>query len=257
MRRKKNNQVVLVLAGLAVIALAVIIVVAPGRKGPSGSMDGNEPQAEPSVAQQPTSEPGQLNSPARTPSSEAANPGGLTQEQAPPGGQKDATPATPTPLTSALKDLVAASQTWMPCDLHAKWFGKAAPDLTVMDLDVKQHKLSNYRGKKVVILLWAPSFAPSLRELGVLTQLRQAVSQEQLVILAMSFDSEVAIRRYVESQPSINYPVIAAQNQDVPSPYSEGKPMPCSIFITQEGTFKISVRGMLSLEDYQALLQVK
>jgi len=39
--------------------------------------------------------------------------------------------------------------------MNAQRFAAAAPDFTLPDLDGKQHSLSDYRGKKVLLMSWA------------------------------------------------------------------------------------------------------
>jgi hypothetical protein len=39
--------------------------------------------------------------------------------------------------------------------MNARRFGSAAPDFTLPDLDGNLHKLSDYRGKKVLLMSWA------------------------------------------------------------------------------------------------------
>jgi len=162
--------------------------------------------------------------------------------------------ATPKP---SLQDIVSAAKTWMPCDLHQNWIGKAAPDFTVQDLDGQQHSLSSYRGKNVVIALWSPDFAPSLPELTKLAHLQDAIGPGQLAVLGVSFSAEGAIRRYAEGQPAITYPLVAGANQNIPAPYSQGKPLPCAMFVAPDGTLKLSTRGTLPPEDIRAILTAR
>lgn len=162
--------------------------------------------------------------------------------------------ATPKPR---LQDIISAAKTWMPCDVHQEWIGKPAPDFTVQDLGGKQHSLSSYRGKNVVIALWAPSFTPSLRELTNLAHLQDAIGPGQLAVLAVSFSDEGAVRRYAESQPAITYPLVAGARQNIPAPYSQGKPLPCAMFVDPDGTLKLSTRGTLSPEDIRSILSAR
>jgi peroxiredoxin len=156
-----------------------------------------------------------------------------------------------------LQDIVSAAGTWMPSDIHQDWIGKPAPDFTVQDINGKQHSLNDYRGKNVIIALWAPSFAPSLPELTKLAKLQDDMGQEQLVVLGLSFAAEGAIRRYVESQPSISYPIVAGANQDIPAPYSQGKPLPGAMFVSPDGKLKLSTRGTLPPEDAKSILEAR
>jgi thiol-disulfide isomerase/thioredoxin len=105
----------------------------------------------------------------------------------------------------------------------------------------------------VIVNLWAPWFTPSKTELETLIKLRQAVGTDKLMILGVSFDSDVTVKRYVNKN-AVNFPIISAATQTLPAPYSTGKPLPCSMFITPDGTLKLSAMGSISLSDYQALL---
>jgi peroxiredoxin len=156
-----------------------------------------------------------------------------------------------------LQDIVSAAKTWMPCDVHQTWIGKPAPDFTVQDIAGKQHKLSDYRGKDVIIVLFAPSFAPSLPELPKLARLQDDMGKDKLVVLGLSFDAEGAVRRYAESQASVTYPIVVAANQEIPAPYSQGKPMPCAMFISPDGVLKLSTRGTLPAEDAKSILEAR
>jgi peroxiredoxin len=163
-------------------------------------------------------------------------------------------PPTPIQPQVALSDLIDAADAWMPCAEHEAWVGKAAPDFSIIDIDGKQHDLSSYRGKFVIVNLWSPWFTPTHKELETLVQLRRVVDVDKLVILGVSYDSDVIVERYVKKQTSINFPIISVTTQSLPAPYSTAKPYPCSMFITPDGVLKLSARGSITLADFQALL---
>ncbi|MCF7972787.1 MAG: peroxiredoxin family protein [Phycisphaerae bacterium] len=233
MRRKKNNEIFFFAGVIVVIIIIIAMILFPGRK-PEAVVDNNTP-AEANIV------------PA-FPNVDTNVPVIATENESP----VDSNVTEPEPKI-ALSKVIDAADAWMPCAEHQAWIGKKAPDFTITDIDEKQHSLSSYRGKSVIVTLWAPWYTPSNTELETLIQLRQAVGTDKLMILGVSFDSDVTVRRYVNKN-AINFPIISAATQSLPAPYSTGKPLPCSMFITPDGTLKLSAKGTISLNDYQALL---
>jgi peroxiredoxin len=229
MKRKKNNEIFFFAGVIIVIIIIIVMIMIPGR-APDSNADSNTP-IEPNV-------------PATLTDANTNTPAVIGPVVSPP---------TAIEPTIALSDLIEAADAWMPCTEHQSWVGKAAPELTVTDIDGKPHTLSSYRGKSVIINLWSPWFTPTHKELETLTQLRRAVDVDKLVILGVSFDSDVIVKRYVNKQTSINFPIVSA-TQTLPAPYSTAKPYPCSMFITPEGILKLSARGSIPLADFKALL---
>jgi len=245
MRRQKNNTKLVLISALgAAVVLAIIFFAIPGHENDQQN-PASDSTADMNTLPETETSRDMASQPAETP----AEP--VTPAPGPTAAQRTNRPA---PRKVALDELIKAAQTWMPCEIHADWFGQPAPDFTMTDIDGKQHTLSTYRGKSVVLLLWAPSFAPSLKELETVMQLRTARDPSELVIIGLSFDPEQAVRQYVLAHPSINIPIVAAQQQDLPAPYSTGKPLPCAMFITPDQIFRISVRGNVPLDDYRAIL---
>ncbi len=230
MKRKKNNEIFFFAGVIVVIIIIIAMIVIPNR-GPDSTADSNtpnEPNEAPVVSDANTASP---------------------EIEAPP-----VSPPTPVQPKVILSEVIDAADAWMPCTEHQPWVGKAAPDFSITDIDGKQHTLNSYRGKSVIINLWSPWFTPTHKELETLIQLRQAVGVDELMILGVSFDSDVTVKRYVNKKTAINFPIISVTTQSLPAPYSTGKPYPCSMFITPDGILKLSARGSIPLEDFQALL---
>lgn len=240
MRRKKNNEIFFFAGVIVVIILIIAMIVMPGR-GPESTPDSNTPDGPNTVSTVPD-----------------------TNTVTPDIETPVVPPETPVQPQVALSELIDAADAWMPCAEHQAWIGKAAPDFVITDIDQKQHTLSSYRGKSVIINFWAPWFTPTLKELETLIQLkRQAAEPDNLIILGVSFDSLVTVKRYVNKQTAINFPIIssAANNGAIsptlPAPYSTSQPLPCSMFITPDGILKLSARGSIPLADFQAILNAK
>lgn len=77
--------------------------------------------------------------------------------------------------------------------------GADAPDFTLNDINGKPVKLSDFRGKTVVLVFWA-SWCPDCRaEVPLLKQMHAAANPEKVAFVSVSFDrKEEAFQNYVK-----------------------------------------------------------
>ncbi len=204
-----------------------LIVIWPGCK---------KQPAEQSQTEQPNSE--------STPSESVAQ---TTGESA----TTDITPSTGPKVN--LNDVIKAARTWGPA--FTPWYGKPAPDFALNDLDGKEHKLSDYKGKKVLLVFWAIWCPPCLREIPDLIELRETISEDKLAMLAISNEKPNLVKRFV-AQANINYTVLLDKGT-LPGPYNTINAIPSSFFIDTEGKIKLATSGLVSLSEIKAILQAE
>ena len=77
--------------------------------------------------------------------------------------------------------------------------GKKVPDFTLNDLSGKPHKLSEFRGKKVVLVFWA-TWCPDCRaEVPELKAMMAEADPEKVVFVSVSFDRNFdTLSKFVE-----------------------------------------------------------
>lgn len=156
-----------------------------------------------------------------------------------------------------LKDIIKAARTWGPA--YTNWFGQQAPDFTLADINGKQHKLSDYHGKTVLINFWATWCGPCRIELPHLIELRKQVSEDKLAMLAISYkgkyppETAEKVKKFAE-QNKINYTVFSADAAVLPPPFNHIKSIPCNFFIDSQGRIKLATEGLLSLGEIKAIL---
>ncbi|MDD5064677.1 MAG: TlpA disulfide reductase family protein [Phycisphaerae bacterium] len=159
-----------------------------------------------------------------------------------------------------LRDVIMAARTWGAVYTHS--FGQKAPDFTLTDINGKQHKLSDYRGKDVLINVWATWCPPCRIELPHLIALRNQVSEDKLAILAISYktayppETAEKVKSFAE-QNKINYTVFSADAAAMPPLFTRMTSIPCSFFIDPEGKIKLITEGLLSLGEIKAILQAE
>ena len=160
----------------------------------------------------------------------------------------------------SLNDVIRSARTWGPA--YQYWYGKTAPDFTLTDITGKQHKLSDYRGKPVLIIFWATWCVPCIREIPHLIALRSTIDENKLAMLAISYKSifpnetTKKVKDFVK-RGQINYTVFSVDVVDMPAPYNRIKGIPCSFFIDSEGKIKLATEGLLSLNEIKAILQAE
>ncbi len=103
------------------------------------------------------------------------------------------------PLLLALTAALALVATGCDRGGHPKDTGKPAPSFTIVD-GSKTLRLSDYRGKVVVLNFWATWCQPCLEELPSLTALQRAMPSVQ--VLAVSTDEDpAAYRQFLADHP--------------------------------------------------------
>jgi len=209
------------------LAFVLVLSVLHGCK-----RQGSEPN-EPAAANDVTPAPGAKN-PAVDPIQAAAN---LFRE--------------PKPSLQAI--IEASKQKWDA--VFPEWWGKSAPDFSLTDIAGKPRKLSDYRGKDVIVVFWATWCGPCKLEIPHLKELRSFYSQDKLAILAISGEAVALVKGFVAEQ-QINYTVLLNPN-GLPEPYSKVEYVPSSFYIDPEGNVKLAVRGVVEAGDAKAIIQAQ
>jgi thiol-disulfide isomerase/thioredoxin len=150
----------------------------------------------------------------------------------------------------SLNEILKAAKTWGPA-FESSW-GKPAPELSVVDIDGKEHRLNKYRGRDVLVIFWATTCGPCRMEIPELIELRNTVGVNKLVMLAISKEDASLLRSFV-AQNQINY-TVCTSSRVLPSPFDQVEYVPTSFFIDQKGKIKLATTGKLSSGEIKGLL---
>ncbi len=158
-----------------------------------------------------------------------------------------------------LNDIIKARRNWDP---YIPWYGKLAPDFTLTDITGKNHKLSDYRGKNVLLVFWATWCPPCQMMVPHLIKLRNTIGEDNLAMLGISYitsyppNTAEMIKKFAEIKKT-NYTVFAADIRSVGAPYNTVSAFPSIVFIDTEGKIKLVIGGALSSEQIMAVLQAE
>ncbi|MHC5061926.1 MAG: peroxiredoxin family protein [Planctomycetota bacterium] len=153
----------------------------------------------------------------------------------------------------SMAQIIRARRTWNP--VWKDWYGKEAADFELQDITGKTHKLSDYRGKDVLLIFWATWCAPCRTEVPHLKELRKRISEDELAMLAISSEGLTILQRYAKSN-RLNYTVLAEKGT-LPAPFNGVRGIPAGFFVDKEGNIKLATEGLVSLTELLQILRSK
>jgi peroxiredoxin len=114
--------------------------------------------------------------------------------------------------------------------------GVAAPEMDTVDLDGKSHRLSDYRGKVVLLNVWATWCGPCRKEMPELDQLYKERASDGLVVLGLSVEEPDLQREFAEDLP-VSYPLLTNEGQ-IPDIFATTARYPSNFLIDREGRLR-------------------
>ncbi|MCK4886959.1 MAG: TlpA family protein disulfide reductase [Planctomycetes bacterium] len=154
----------------------------------------------------------------------------------------------------SINEIIASARDWSPA--YQDWVGKEAPDFTLKGIDGKNYKLSDFRGKNVVIVFWATWCGPCKIEIPHLIALRNVMSKDDLQILAITNEEYKQVRDFA-AKSKMNYAVLMDRKNELPAPFDKIRSIPTSFFIDPQGKIKLATAGSLTLGTLKAIARAK
>jgi thiol-disulfide isomerase/thioredoxin len=129
--------------------------------------------------------------------------------------------------------------------------GVPAPDFELTALDGKRVKLSDYRGKAVLLNFWATWCSPCKVEMPWFVELQKQYGSDGLVILGIAMDdSEAPKIAAFASELGVNYPVLLGTDQ-VSEEYGNVEFLPTSFYIDRGGKIIGKGTGLLGRKEIE------
>jgi thiol-disulfide isomerase/thioredoxin len=124
------------------------------------------------------------------------------------------------------------------------WAGGATPPLELVDLDGKQHRLADYRGKAVLVNFWATWCVPCREEMPSIERLRASLEGRPFAVLAVNLaEPEPRIRKFLEAMP-VRFAVLLDRDTQAARAW-QAKILPATYILGPDGAIRYRHLGEL------------
>ena len=139
----------------------------------------------------------------------------------------------------AVSPIIAAGQT------------SYAPVLVLKDLRGRALRLSDYKGKVVVLNFWATWCPPCRAEMPDLIRMQREYRSQGLQVVGITYPPEeiAEVRQFVRKL-GVNYP-IALGTIETKSLFDETETLPMTIVIDREGKVRERIEGILLPQEFE------
>ncbi|MBL8617325.1 MAG: TlpA family protein disulfide reductase [Deltaproteobacteria bacterium] len=123
--------------------------------------------------------------------------------------------------------------------------GQVAPNFTLRDINNAEVKLSDMKGKVVVMSFWATWCQPCKAEMPHLQAMYDELGAKGFTVLSVSIDDARAasgVKPYIKSN-GFTFPVLLDKETTVVAQYNPDKTVPYTVVIDREGKIRNVHRG--------------
>ena len=125
-----------------------------------------------------------------------------------------------------------------------------APQLELRDVYGRIVRLSDYKGKVVLINFWATWCPPCRAEMPDLIRLQREHAKQGLQIIGITYppQTKARVRRFARSL-KVNYPIVLGTRQ-IKARFSSDETLPLTVVINRDGTVNEIISGILLREEF-------
>jgi thiol-disulfide isomerase/thioredoxin len=121
--------------------------------------------------------------------------------------------------------------------------GAPAPDFSLQQLGAGRLRLSDLKGKPVIINFWATWCAPCKEEMPLLDQAASRYSDELIVLGVNAGEAAEVIQPYIDST-GINFPILLDSDEKLADLYFV-RNFPMTFFVDSQGVLQAQHIGLL------------
>lgn len=138
----------------------------------------------------------------------------------------------------------------------AKIKADRAPDFTLKSASGKNVRLSELKGRIVMLNFWATWCGPCAEEIPHLNELHESMDPYDFELLGINLDEDHSKAMYLAKKLNVNFPVLFDVDKDVSRSF-DIKAMPTTIIIDRSGKIRHVNRGFKKnyIEKYHRQIQ--
>jgi len=158
-------------------------------------------------------------------------------------------------LGAILFNSISSKGTTGPLDLPAELgvVGTLAPDFELATAEGGKAKISDYRGKIVMLNFWATWCGPCQREIPDFIGFQQKYGPKGLTIIGVALDEAGKVTDFIKAS-RINYPVLIG-NGEIAQAYGGVRSIPTTVLIDREGKIINSFTGLRPPEQWAQAIE--
>ncbi|MER2090571.1 MAG: thiol-disulfide oxidoreductase ResA, partial [Sporosarcina sp.] len=132
--------------------------------------------------------------------------------------------------------------------------GDSAPNFELVDLDGKNHKLSDYKGQGVFLNFWGTWCAPCKKEMPAMGRQYEVYKNQGVQVLAINIaESDLKVRTFA-GQYGMTFPTVIDKYKSVMQAYNV-VPLPTTMLINSDGKIVKIITGDMSEKDIQGYME--
>jgi peroxiredoxin len=144
-----------------------------------------------------------------------------------------------------------------PARMDSSAPGQPVPALTLSGLDGKPHRLSDYRGHRVLLNFWASWCGPCLDEMPALNRAQAKFGEQGAIVAGIAMDEPVRIHAFLAAHP-VSYPILLGRLDSPSTTLQLGdtrEVLPYSVLIDADGRILATHIGALSTSQLELWLK--
>jgi peroxiredoxin len=128
---------------------------------------------------------------------------------------------------------------------------RKAPTLMLKNIKGGSLRLSDYKGKVVLLNFWATWCPPCRAEMPDLVKMQHDYAKRGLQVIGITYPPETigGVRRFAR-KIGVNYP-IALGTKEVKALFDKGETLPFTVVIDREGNIRERIEGILLPEEFE------